>query len=90
MSGGLVYDHQTGWPSVVDGCNLLPGSLRFGGMGLTDRSAARVGGEIAGQQNAPTAGIRGVRSTVSGDWYDSALPEVQHMKRMLVSRWRKY
>ena len=57
-----------------------PGGLSFGGRGLTDPSAARVGGEIAGKQHAPTAGIREVRSTVSGDRDASALPKVQHMK----------
>ena len=78
--GGLVYDHQTGWTPVVGVSNLLPGGLYFGGRGLTDRSAARVGGEIAGKQHAPTAGIRDVRSTVIGDRDASALPEVQHME----------
>ena len=46
--------------------------------GLTDRSAARAGGEIAGKQHALTAGISEVRSTVSGDLDASALPKVQH------------
>ena len=27
VPGGLVHDHQTDWPPVVGGCNLLPGSL---------------------------------------------------------------
>ncbi len=49
MPGGLVYDHQNGWPPVVGGCNILPESIKFGERGLTDRSAARVGGEIAGK-----------------------------------------
>ena len=82
-SGFDVPGGQTGWPPVVGGSNILPGGLLFGGRGLTDRSAARVGGEIAGKQHAPTAGIREV---VSGDRDASALPEVQHMKLMLLSR----
>ena len=57
---------------------------------LVDRSATRVGGEIAGKQHAPTAGIREVWSTVSGDRDAFALPEGQYMKLMLLSRWRKY
>ena len=51
--------------------------------GVTDRSVTRVDGEIVGKQHAPTAGIRGVQSTLSRDWDASALPAVQHVKRML-------
>ena len=30
VPGVLVYNHQTDWPPVVGGCNLLPESLMGG------------------------------------------------------------
>ena len=81
MPGGLVYDYQTDSPLVAVIYCL---EVLFGGRGLTDRSSARVGGEIAGKQHAPTAGISSEHSERDRD--ASALPEVQHMKWMLLSR----